>query len=429
LKLGKHGTTCLEFFCWFSLCLSSSCVTENFDDKIDAANVKKATAEVASSSGPVPERGGICPDGTRFNSFPRVCVTRGGFALGPFPFELQELCRQMLPDDASTCVQKQDWPFELLMSLVSLYKLGCPPGTSPGQSGVCVAPDNIYGPFTLQQLMACRASVASAQQKQCDEIVWPPDFLKFANESASEQKKTELKESSTNVDSLPQTQPPAKAEIPAKTIEEAPKVPTFCVYSWDEVPGTADFTTVDLRSKSLRMKQNYPLDRTEESTLLGSRDFQNLDMCGRARFLKGCFQKIVFDNNSPAAQTFRAWAVGRVRPLEAHMAVVMNQTRLGLWHDECWRGRCKGIGISRVTTARTVTGKRITNADTLWRGITHNIVTNLRFGLRQISAKAAEGPSDLYQLAYSFSAHSGKQERFAQDVDKYYRQLVACQLD
>ena len=222
---------------------------------------------------------------------------------------------------------------------------------------------------------------------------------------------------------------PTKAEIPTKTIEEAPKAPTFCVYSWDEVPGTADFTTVDLRSKSLRMTQNYPLDRTQESTLLGSRDFQSLDMCGRARFLKGCFQKVVFDNNSPAAQTFKAWALGRVRPLEAHMAFVMNQTRLGLWHDECWRGRCKGIGISRVTSARTVTGKRVANEDIVWRGITHNIVTNLRFGLRQIAAKAAQGPSDLYQLAYSFNGSPGNQERFAQDVDKYYRQLVACQLD
>ena len=457
MKLGKHGTTCLEFFCWFSLCLSSSCVTQDFDDKIDSAKIKKATAQLPSSSASVPEQSGMCPDGTRFNSFPRVCVTRGGFALGPFPLELQELCRQMSPDDASTCVQKQDWPFELLMSLVSSYKLGCPPGTSPGQGGVCVGPDNIYGPFTLQQIMACRATVPSAQQKQCDEIVWPPDFLKFANESAPEQKKTELKESSTNVDSLPQTQPlpqppakaeipakaetptkaetpakaetPTKAEIPTKTIEEAPKAPTFCVYTWDEVPGTADFTTVDLRSKSLRMTQNYPLDRTQESTLLGSRDFQSLDMCGRARFLKGCFQKVVFDNNSPASQTFRAWALGRVRPLEAHMAFVMNQTRLGLWHDECWRGRCKGIGISRVTTARTVTGKRVANEDIVWRGITHNIVTNLRFGLRQIAAKAAEGPSDLYQLAYSFKGSPGKQERFAQVVDKYYRQLVACQLD
>jgi hypothetical protein len=373
-------------------------------------------------------------------------------------------------------VQKQDWPFELLMTLVSNYKQGCPPGTSPGRSGVCIGSDNIYGPFTLQQIMACRASVPAVQQSQCDEIVWPPDFLKFANEetpaavktesvkteivkpeskksaesdgknSASSEQRSEPTSSEASVPegdkksssaqaqkssaeptstSLAAEQPP-KSSVPP---EETPKAPTYCVYSWDERPGTADFTTIDRRLLSLKQPQSYPLDRDEESSLLGNKDFHALDVCGRARFLRGCFHQVVHDPNLPAAQTFRAWATGRLRPVEAYMAFVMSQTRLGLWHDDCWRGRCRGIGLARVSTAVATSGRKLPPEDPAWRGITHNMLTNLRYGMRLIASKAALGSSDLYQLAYSFNGIPGKRERFAQDVEKYYRQLLSCQLD
>jgi len=71
----------------------------------------------------------------------------------------------------------------------------------------------------------------------------------------------------------------------------------------------------------------------------------------------------------------------------------------------------------------------IPESDVLWRGITHNIVSNLRFGLRSIAAKAALGPADLYQLARLSKTPGFKAEEFARDVDKYYRQLNACQLE
>jgi hypothetical protein len=444
----------------------------------------------------------VCPEGTRLNSFPRVCVTRGGFALGPFPLELQEACRQQAPQDAATCVQKQDWPFELLMSLVALYKRGCPPGTSPEKSGVCIGADSLYGPFTLQQVMACRAGVSLIQQGQCNEVVWPPDFLKFVknntegsdvsrvssglessenksglmgadskigsvsnnshanalgtkanNVSGSDlssrapvdvktDKSTEnlsKKESETGAGETSTVEKtnmrqalekPVLAQQPLAPLQEQlPQAPTYCVYSWDEVPGTADFTTIDRRARSAGRVQSYLLDRKENETLLGNKDFQALDVCARARFLKGCFHRVLFGENTPGAQTFRAWSLGRVRPMEAHMAFVMAQTRLGLWHDECSRGRCKGVGFSRVEIPRTNSGKRIHEGDVLWRGITHNIVSNLRFGLRWIAAKAALGPADLYQLARISRPPGAKADEFARDVDKYYRQLNTCQLD
>lgn len=447
------------------------CVSRDAKKGSDAS----AKSSTSSNSSGGAEAAPVCPAGTRFNAFPRVCVTRGGFALGPFPLALQELCREKSPEDASTCVQKQDWPFELLMSLASTYKQGCPPGTSPGRSGVCIASDSIYGPFTLQQIMACRAAVPAVQQSQCDEIVWPPDFVKFANEASPadvkpERVSTELQKSSdTNplgaqpkIRSVekenPETAEPeesrqdnakkseVKKEQPqpstsgtrveqqsnskaAAPVEDIPRAPTYCVYSWDERPGTADFTTIDRRLRSLQHPQSYPLDRPEDAALLGNKDFHALDVCGRARFLKGCFYQVVNDPHAPAAQTFRAWATGRLRPVEAYMAFAMSQTRLGLWHDDCWRGRCRGVGLARVTAAVTTTGRKIPMEDPAWRGITHNILTNLRYGLRLVAAKAAAGSTDLYQLAYAYNGIPGKRERFAQDVEKHYRQLLSCQLD
>jgi len=434
--------------------LITGCVSRNSVKESSSGSKESASGSISSRASP-DATSAVCPSGTRFNSFPRVCVTRGGFALGPFPLQLQELCREKSPEDASTCVQKQDWPFELLMSLVSNYKQGCPPGTSPGRNGVCIGSDNIYGPFTLQQIMACRATVPAVQQSQCDEIVWPPDFLKFANEESPAAVRPEITKPALEKGSVPAEVPvpvkeqPAEVPVPVKEqpvevpapvkeqpaksvvaqVDDTPRAPTYCVHSWDERPGTADFTTIDRRLLSLQQPQVYPLDRSEDSALLGNKDFHTLDVCGRARFLKGCFYRVVHEPHSPEAQTFRAWATGRLRPVEAYMAFVMTQSRLGLWHDECWRGRCRGVGLARVSAAVTPAGRKLPQEDPAWRGITHNMLTNLRFGLRQVAAKVAAGSSDLYQLAYSFNGIPGKRERFAQDVEKHYRQLLSCQLD
>lgn len=413
---------------------SSNGLTESQRDSGSNDIIKKGAAGAAMSRG-------VCPSGTRLNENPRVCVTRGGFALGPFPLELQELCREKSPNDAATCVQKQDWPFELLMSLYPNYVNGCPPGTAPGTGGVCIGTDSLYGPFTLEQIMACRAGIPLVQQSQCDELSWPPMFMKFVQKDSAPpgiepdieafpaKEKIESDKANKTAVNENGTGPVRKPRAERVQVPQAPRPPTFCVHSWDEMPGTADFTTVNVYLNSLQRPQLYQLDRKQEATLLGSRDFQNLDVCGRARFLKGCFQKVIFDNHSLASQSFRKWALGRVRPLEAYMAIVLQKTRLGLWRDECWRGQCKGRGLARVEVAYSVSGKKIRDEDVVWNGISHNIITNLRFGMRQIARKLASGPSDLYQLGFSMYRTPGKREPFAREIAENYSKLVACQLD
>lgn len=207
------------------------------------------------------------------------------------------------------------------------------------------------------------------------------------------------------------------------------KAPTYCIYSWQEQPGTADFSTQNQKLASLRRPIGYPVDRQERDALTGSREFHNMDVCNRARFLKKCFQKVILDSDSPAAQTFRGWAMGRVRPVEAHMAFVMKESRLGLWPDTCWNGKCTGVGFARVREARTAAGRLFAENDTIWRGIVHNILTNLEFSLRAIAEKTKEGPIDLHSLAYMYAGKSKMRDRYALDVDKYYRDLVGCQID
>ncbi|MEY3903696.1 MAG: hypothetical protein RL189_3002 [Pseudomonadota bacterium] len=403
------------------------------------------------------ETEGVCPEGAEFQKSPRSCVTRSGFILGPFPIELQELCRELFPSEAGTCVQKQDWPVEFLSKFAEVLKSQCPAGTVQMPTAGCLSSGVVYGPFTLAQVGACRRKLPSHVEYQCDQMAWSEELFMSLTEAASEEIKvvkvspaaveaqpntTESKNDDGKSPTVPEpeknkkTVPPA-AEIkipkPAKPSKEASEraveAPTYCIYSWDERPGTADFTTQNKRLQSLRRSANYFVDRKEAESLLRSREFQNMDTCSRARFLKRCFQRVILESDSPAAQAFRAWSLGRVRPVEAHMAFVMKETRLGLWPDDCWNGRCKGVGIAKVASARTPAGRTVFETDPLWHGITHNIMTNLEFSLRNIADKTNGGATDLYALAFLYNGKARTQERYALDVDRYYKELLACNLD
>jgi hypothetical protein len=340
----------------------------------------------------------------------------------------------------------------------------------------------VYGPFTLQQVVDCRSKLAQSDLSSCDKLAWPVElFSRIGLEpekkriyivdeastlpqdlrsGAAGQSKQESEPSSKRepqseaVKTGPSSEAavrkinpelivippekPSERESQERTVEKTSvrdqeqvfvKAPTYCIYSWEEQPGTSDFSTFNGTTSSLRMAVNYPLDRLEKDALTGSREFHNMDVCGRARFLKRCFQKVILDSDSAAAQTFRAWAMGRVRPVEAHMAFVMKESRLGLWPDNCWKGKCSGVGIARVKEARTAAGRLFAVRDPVWRGISHNILTNLEFSLRLLAEKSKEGPLDLHSLAFIYAGKSKKRDRYALDVDKYYRDLVSCQID
>lgn len=498
-----------------------ACVSRNATSPKDRPDAGKASADDKAKAESIEKSvPGACPDDSVFVAKPRTCVSRGGVVLGPFPLELQELCRELFPSEAGTCVQRQDWPVEFFDKLKEKYADGCPPGTKPMAGGSCLSSGVVYGPFTNEQVDACRAKFSHTDQSQCLQLSWPLDVFervdvelsdrrKFAaaeikaeekkNNSRAESRSEKSKDSvdkkeqqsdvrkiividdpetasaaggnakSNKDDSVAARQmKAAPAPTPAATVVAAPtatpdprktvikipeptptparelpeskkmrgeleepviKPPTYCIFSWDERPGTADFSTRNERLASLSKPLTYPLDRPDSAALVRVPEFQAMDMCMRAQFLKKCFQRVILESDTPAAQSFRAWSLGRVRPVEAHMAFVMKESRLGLWSDQCWKGQCKGVGIAKVTKARTAAGRWIAPEDPLWQGIAHNILTNLEFSLRLLAESTVAGPTDLYSLAYLYKGKSGAQERYALDIDRYYKELLGCQLD
>jgi hypothetical protein len=198
----------------------------------------------------------------------------------------------------------------------------------------------------------------------------------------------------------------------------------ICEYSWDERPGYADYTTYDAY---LRSRYRYA-DRSQRETLQGDPAFKRLGFCGRAKRVKRCFDRVIWGSYRREAAVFRRWALRRgLDPVRAFMAKSAQETHLGALADFCRRGVCNGIGMAQIITAIAPDGRRLSVRDPRWSGITHNILTNLEYGLRVIVSKLPRSES-LYDLAFHYNGHPANQRRYALDVVGYYSDLKRCGL-
>lgn len=199
---------------------------------------------------------------------------------------------------------------------------------------------------------------------------------------------------------------------------------SFCNYSWEEKPGTTDYTTRDEYSKTV-----YPgADRSQSATLIGSSAHKSRTMCQKAAVLKVCFQKAVVSSNQSAAVKFRTWAKAHnVNPVIALMAKAQQETKLGSIGDTCIGRTCNGIGMGQIITAVDENGRLISDNDPRWKGITHNILTNLTFSVRVIAAKTSRANS-LWDLAYYYNGSPAHQNQYADNVTRYYSELQRCGL-
>ena len=195
----------------------------------------------------------------------------------------------------------------------------------------------------------------------------------------------------------------------------------ICEKSWEQAPGTADYTLIDSFS-GRRLSWG---DRTQGETLLGNPNYQVLDFCERALALRHCFDQTIRASERPEAARARGWAAARgIDPVRAFMAIAAQETALGTLRDHCWHGTCNGIGLVQVITAVSPEGERLSTYDPRWQGVTHNILTNLSYGLRVFSGKAARAGT-LWDLAYLYNG-SGGAAHYADKVTGYYRQLGGC---
>lgn len=198
--------------------------------------------------------------------------------------------------------------------------------------------------------------------------------------------------------------------------------PGICQHSWEERPGTADYTLWDSYSK----KRLGGADRPQSATLQGNPAYKSLTICARARLLKRCFERALH-SGSPAARSFRNWASARgIDPVRALIAKAAQETRLGAAPDSCEGRSCNGIGLMQVITAIGPDGSVISNRDPRWTGITHNILTNIEYGLRVVNEKLP-GAGNLHDLAYRYNG-SSYQEEYAKKVVKYYGNFGNCGL-
>ncbi len=204
---------------------------------------------------------------------------------------------------------------------------------------------------------------------------------------------------------------------------------TACEYSWEERPGTTDYTLWDAY-----LKRNYPRpDRRQADSLQGSKILKSGDtvetLCHNARILKGCFAKAnARAMQDPMGAGFLYWASERkVDPVLLRMAIAMQETNLGGLKDSCSGGSCNGVGMNQVITIVT-DGGYATNSGNRpeWAGVTHNILTNMKYGIRVLAMKIMERePRDIAALArfYNGSPHAAE---YARKVQRNYENLRAC---
>jgi len=197
----------------------------------------------------------------------------------------------------------------------------------------------------------------------------------------------------------------------------------FCQKSWEEAP-IMDYTTFDAYNNRSYATSSQP----ESATLIGSKEHKNRTMCQRASVLKRCFEKAVNSSSEAAAKKFRNWAnARRINPVLALMAKAEQETKLGILPDSCSGGSCNGIGIGQIITAIDRNGNSLSNGDPKWRGVTHNILTNLAYSVRVVAAKT-DMSNSLWDLAFYYNGSPAHQNAYASNVVGFYGQLQKCGL-
>lgn len=202
-----------------------------------------------------------------------------------------------------------------------------------------------------------------------------------------------------------------------------------CENSWEEAPGTADYTTFNNYLRSIGRKRRARVDREEGGSLRGSEAYAAMNLCEKARAIKPCFEKVTLRGDDWGARKFRAWAHReRINPVRAHLAIALQETRLGTFEDRCRRGVCYGIGMLQIISAFDDRGRSVASGAPEWDGITHNILTNIKYSARVLAVKIDFGASSLSQLAYYYNGNPSLQSYYARKVVEHYRELKRCRI-
>jgi peptidoglycan hydrolase-like protein with peptidoglycan-binding domain len=207
----------------------------------------------------------------------------------------------------------------------------------------------------------------------------------------------------------------------------------FCQFSWEEKPGTADYTTINWFERSLGNERARNFDRTQANTLQGSGRLGG-DMCANARLLKTCFDKAVARERSKGSAFLTFVAARGLDPARVKMAFSFQETFLGQLHDDCVSGSCNGVGIAQIITAYPNDNDFSTtlgSSDARWDGISYNVLTNLAYSSRVLSEKVVSfSPPNLVELARAYNGNPDANIRlpYGTNVQRWYNELGSCGL-
>jgi len=234
-----------------------------------------------------------------------------------------------------------------------------------------------------------------------------------------------VNQNSSSNTSVQQTPSPASGSMADQGVILI-KNSTVCEFSWDERPGTTDYTLYDSY-----LGRNYSKpDRSAASSLQGSKILMvgnTVDtMCTNGKLLKGCFARAMQKAGSDSLSTaYFTWAKSRgVDPTRLKMAIAMQETNLGGLSDSCAGGSCNGIGMNQVITIVTDAGVSTNTSDRPeWTGITHNLLTNMKYGIRVLALKIrGSNHPDIRSLAKAYNG-SSTAAAYAEAVVRNYSEL------
>ena len=346
---------------------------------------------------PVSAADAFCPAGFAFDAGNELCLSATE-AAGPFPASMVTFCKRWNPnraDGSNACettvtgTVSTRWAKGLALDARTATRTssGCAQGTTfDATAGYCTDGTNLFGPFTKDDVTYCKDVGKGGSACETNRI--------------------------------------AKGLV-------RPKSGGFCELSWEERPGTADYTTINWYERSVGNERARTFDRSQAQTLQGSGRLTT-DLCSNARILKTCFDRSVARDRTKSLP-YLSWASARgLNPARMKMAFSYQETFLGNLHDDCVSGSCNGVGIAQIITAYPNDNDystRLSSSDARWDGISYNVLTNLTYSSRVLSAKILEAaPQSLVELARAYNGNPNPDVRlpYGTKVQRWYDELGAC---
>ncbi len=199
-----------------------------------------------------------------------------------------------------------------------------------------------------------------------------------------------------------------------------------CEYFWEEKQGYCDYTLYDASTR-----QNYPNpDRTQDKTLQGSGVLKANDICDNVPKLLPCFKKAWANDTDHHKNLEKLFKDKNISPIQLMFALAWQETRQGEIPDHCSGSSCNGIGLKQVITVVSDDfSESISGNQKQWPGITHNLLTNLKYGLRILDSKVkiayAKGTPSLEYVAQIYNG-SATQLEYLELVKQHYEKLKKC---